>query len=228
MAFSLIINRARRVSCSRLAVLAMSALSGLMVCSPAMADTDLPTIASLSATGAAQSVLLDTSGLSGTFSAYQVRVSWGGAINNAWSSDASFRLTSAGLVGGAIPGGTIVYADSGPGDGSAADTVAREVTWSGVFANAGNTFSAGGPLHLVFTQGVPGTQATWSNVRITLISGLPPAPPSNDLCAGAITIPQAGPFPWLSPAASIVTASTSSVGDPVLCNAQARRTVWYT
>ncbi|MFO0084076.1 MAG: GC-type dockerin domain-anchored protein [Phycisphaerales bacterium] len=228
MAFSLIINRAQRVSCSRLAVLAMSALSGLMVCSPARADTDLPTIASLNATGAAQSVLLDTSGLSGTFSAYQVRVSWGGAINNAWSSDASFRLTSAGLVGGAIPGGTIVYADSGPGDGSAADTVAREVTWSGVFANAGNTFSAGGPLHLVFTQGVPGTQAMWSNVRITLISGLPPAPPSNDLCAGAITIPQAGPFPWLSPAASIVTASTSSVGDPVLCNAQARRTVWYT
>ncbi len=228
MAHSLSALRARLSGSFRRSVVAASALCGLAAAVPAMADTALPTIASLNATGAAQSVLLDTSGLSGTFSGYEVRVSWGGSINNAWSSDARFRLTSAGLVGGVLPGGATVYADSGPATDALSDVLPRALTWNGVFSSAGNTFVSGSPLHLVFGQGVPGTQATWSDVRIALISGLPPAPPTNDVCAGAIAVPSAGPFPWLSPAANIVTASTSSAGDPVLCNPLARRTVWYT
>jgi hypothetical protein len=56
------------------------------------------------------------------------------------------------------------------------------------------------------------------------------AAPANDTCAGAMVIPDAGPFPYLTPAVDVTGATTN--GDPVLPLPQCRsgsvsHSVWY-
>ena len=52
--------------------------------------------------------------------------------------------------------------------------------------------------------------------------------PANDLCAGAIVIPPAGPFPHLTAPVDITLATTT--GDPPLpsCQTSVSRSIWYT
>jgi hypothetical protein len=54
------------------------------------------------------------------------------------------------------------------------------------------------------------------------------ATPANDLCAGAVVIPPAGPFPHLTSAVDLTNATT--VGDPLLpsCQTNVSRSTWYT
>ncbi len=53
------------------------------------------------------------------------------------------------------------------------------------------------------------------------------AVPANDLCAGAETVPGAGPFPYLSPVIDLTDATTA--GDPTLpsCQPSISRSVWF-
>jgi len=56
------------------------------------------------------------------------------------------------------------------------------------------------------------------------------APATNDLCASAITVPPAGPFPYLSPVMDVFNATTN--GDPYLPdvwegNTNVTRSVWF-
>jgi hypothetical protein len=53
------------------------------------------------------------------------------------------------------------------------------------------------------------------------------APPNNDECAGAVVIPGAGPFPFLSSVVNVADATTA--GDPPTpsCFADISRSVWY-
>src|SRR5262245_25033407 len=74
-------------------------------------------------------------------------------------------------------------------------------------------------------------------VRISLICvmfwcvKLPAAAPGNDLCAGALEIPPAGPFPYFTPPVNVRDATTNA--DPVLppvgvCRSgSVSRSVWY-
>ena len=59
-------------------------------------------------------------------------------------------------------------------------------------------------------------------------SASPGGVPANDLCAGAIVIPPAGPFPHLTTAVDITNATTT--GDPPLpsCQTSVSRSIWYT
>ena len=59
--------------------------------------------------------------------------------------------------------------------------------------------------------------------------GLAPlAPPSNDLCSGAVSIPGSGPFPALSPVVNV--AEATETGDPAASCAAGNRfkSVWFT
>ena len=53
------------------------------------------------------------------------------------------------------------------------------------------------------------------------------APPFNDECSGAVSIPDTGPFPYLTPIVDITSASTN--GDPEFptCGSTLSRSVWY-
>src|SRR5262245_5870644 len=56
----------------------------------------------------------------------------------------------------------------------------------------------------------------------------PPPPPANDTCAGAETIPGAGPFPALSTVTADVTGAGSSGDAPApTCQPNGTRSVWY-
>ena len=59
-------------------------------------------------------------------------------------------------------------------------------------------------------------------------TALAQAPPVNDDCAGALIIPAAGPFPYLTPITLDITGA-STEGDPDLpsCGADLSRSVWY-
>ena len=59
-------------------------------------------------------------------------------------------------------------------------------------------------------------------------STLHAAAPTNDLCSGAMNIPGAGPFPYLTPVVDITSATTN--GDPVLdpfYSGKVTRSVWF-
>ncbi|PYT08528.1 MAG: hypothetical protein DMF49_04825, partial [Acidobacteria bacterium] len=53
------------------------------------------------------------------------------------------------------------------------------------------------------------------------------AAPTNDTCAGAITMPGGGPFPYSTTAVD-VTDATESPGDPTSCVGSHSRNIWYT
>ncbi len=56
--------------------------------------------------------------------------------------------------------------------------------------------------------------------------GTPPLPPVNDMCSGAITVPPAGPFPYLSPSSD--NTSATNTNDPTnTCQANSNAGVWY-
>ncbi|MDB6035180.1 MAG: C-terminal target protein [Verrucomicrobiales bacterium] len=53
------------------------------------------------------------------------------------------------------------------------------------------------------------------------------AAPANDLCSGALVIPSAGPFPYLTQVITNISEATIT-GDPVLsCSANKSRSVWF-
>lgn len=52
-------------------------------------------------------------------------------------------------------------------------------------------------------------------------------PPANDLCSGAVVIPSAGPFPYLTAVVTNITEATTT-GDPALsCQPTKSRSVWF-
>ncbi len=57
---------------------------------------------------------------------------------------------------------------------------------------------------------------------------VPLTPPPNDTCAGAETIPSAGPFPYLTSVTADITDATST-GDPAApaCQTSVSRSIWY-
>lgn len=79
--------------------------------------------------------------------------------------------------------------------------------------------------------------AVWSGLCAVLLAWLglgTPGPvvaaaPPNDLCSGALVVPAAGPFPYLTPVVEVSCAGT--VGDPTVpptCgDTNASRSVWY-
>jgi hypothetical protein len=70
------------------------------------------------------------------------------------------------------------------------------------------------------TTGASGTVGSISTVP------LPAAAPSNDTCAGAETIPGAGPFPYLTSIVDLTEATSSN--DPVpICQADVSHGVWF-
>ncbi len=74
----------------------------------------------------------------------------------------------------------------------------------------------------VWTWVSTATTAASFNICITT----PPPPPANDICAGAIVIPPSGPFPYLTGATSIISATNTS--DPTnTCQANSNKGIWY-
>ena len=59
-------------------------------------------------------------------------------------------------------------------------------------------------------------------------TALAQAPPVNDDCAGALIVPAAGPFPYLTPITMDITGASND-GDPDFpsCGAEPSRSVWY-
>src|ERR1041384_5342598 len=71
------------------------------------------------------------------------------------------------------------------------------------------------------------TLAVLACLMLIVASSRAQTPPTNDLCSGAIVVPDAGPFPYASPLSDLAAASTN--GDPALpsCSGSVSRSPWY-
>lgn len=136
----------------------------------------------------------------GLYTGYEVLLDWqstgnsGTNNNNAWSSEARFNFASAVATGGTttatVPGGTTAYtalnSSTAPtGSGGNGNNV-NNIGWSGSFSSV---YNAANPLAFNFRQAFAGfsTQdVTWSNVRIKLVSFVPPTPPANAIDLGTV------------------------------------------
>lgn len=118
-----------------------------------------------------------TAGLYGSFS---VLVDWtGGGINDQWSNEARvFFKGSAGTGSSSTPTGAGTnYTTSAfsPTNGASTGNDVTNLSFTGTF---GTNYNGGDPLFLNFRQTFSGANSNWSNVRITLNTYVPPAPPS--------------------------------------------------
>ena len=76
----------------------------------------------------------------------------------------------------------------------------------------------------------PGLQQLRTGILVGLLAcGLAAfgAAPTNDLCSGAVTVPTAGPFPYLAPIVDVDGAGTVGDPQPPACSPVVSRSVWY-
>lgn len=126
----------------------------------------------------------------GLYSGYEILLDWTSTgnsptnNNNAWSSEARSAFASAGGTGTGTnptyPGGTTNYTPTvaTPTNGASNANNLLNLRFAGTFAL---NYDAANPLFWNFRQSFTGftTQdVTWSNIRITLKSFVPPTPPS--------------------------------------------------
>ena len=77
----------------------------------------------------------------------------------------------------------------------------------------------------------PGTTKAWG--LLALICWLAPCPdgwavpPPNDLCSGALVVPTAGPFPYLTPPVDILDATVTNDPPAASCQPFVGRSVWF-
>lgn len=89
------------------------------------------------------------------------------------------------------------------------------------------TLTALVPNNTYYVRVFSSSSTTTVTSNFTICISTPPTPPVSDLCSGAIVIPAAGPFPYLTGATSNINAT--SPGDPVApCQATTNRGIWYT
>jgi len=160
-----------------------------------------------------------------TYTTSRVRFNWTGSIATA-SSDAGWALTDTASTGGFNLEGS-VYVNRGPAPNSAGNSNPVLLDWPQ--ATLDLNYPGASPLHFNYRHTFSGTSGTWNNIQITLGGALPPpAPPTNDACANAISIAAAS-LPIAMPPIDVGGASNDPAGDPTFaCAANVRRTIWYT
>ncbi len=105
---------------------------------------------------------------------------------------------------------------------SAANALTGWVTSSGTTASGTYTFNTAGTYYL-FVDTWPSPNCGAFTLDVTLA----PSAPANDICSGAIDIPAAGPFPYLTTAVNNISATDAN--DPAnTCNSYGHKGVWFT
>ena len=104
---------------------------------------------------------------------------------------------------------------------TAANGIGAVVTGSDEDGSAVVTFSANGDYYIIVD-----TWPTPNCTPFTLSLVVASPPPANDVCSGAVVIPAAGPFPYLTGATSNVFATDAN--DPSSgCQSNAHKGIWY-
>jgi hypothetical protein len=102
-----------------------------------------------------------------------------------------------------------------------ANAIGAAVTGSSDEASSIITFSTNGTYYIIVDTW-PSPDCTPFTLSLTVAS----PPPANDICSGAVVIPAAGPFPYLTGATSNVSATDTN--DPLSsCQSNSHKGVWY-
>ncbi len=111
----------------------------------------------------------------GPYDGYDLSVDWQAVIGDPWSREARVALASSNDP--TAPGFTVYKFLDAPDNGVASNGAPNgnpvRLNWSGPLASAYN----GGDLWLLATQTLPGSQAHWVNISLTLNTFTPPPPP---------------------------------------------------
>jgi len=127
----------------------------------------------------------------GLYSGYEVFVDWQQTAplsTSQWSNDMRVGFSSTGGSGTGLTG-TLHTATGGAGPTNGANTNNGGALFSNLrFAgNFTTLFSGGNPLQLGFRSSFgAATPSTWSNIRVTLKSFVPPAPPAGAIDLGTV------------------------------------------
>lgn len=108
-------------------------------------------------------------------------------------------------------------------DDDGCDTTSLQSVITDVLLEAGTTYYV---VAYAYSTTTPASGRSSIQLRVT--QAPPVAPPSNDTCAGAVTIPPSGPFPYWSPTITDISGA-GTAGDPPApsCQPNGSRSVWY-
>jgi len=164
----------------------LAAAAGLALAGSAMAQFAFPAFnpapSGVTTTWRTQDLLTIATPTAGLYSGFQVQLDWvGGGINDQWSNEARVFFRSIGGTGTVAtptgPGTPFSVSAATPSNGANTGNNVSNLTFTGGFSTL---YSGGNPLALNFRQSFNGTNANWSNVRVTLTSFVAPAAPSID------------------------------------------------
>lgn len=161
-------------------VLAVLAVAGLAGVASAQYSVNLGT---LNVTSTPTPLSLDGSLIpAGTYTSYSVSFDWTAGGGNPWSNEAIWALTSTSDLGTAV-----FHADPGASADAANNANPVTLTWNGFmgtqsvnvetgFTTDGAAYNGGDDLFFFSLQTFGGSNATWSNVNVSLGFDAPPPP----------------------------------------------------